>query len=561
MKKARLFGLLVCAVFLAHGLAVLAPFQFDDIHQIALNPVFVDPSQWWRFWVDPWSGSILGHAAFFRPLLFTSFLLEGLISGGDPWVYRVVSMLSLSFFALFTMSFVKHLLPRLGLVDATTTHRIAIFTALLVCVHPLYNEAILMASSRSSLWVASFMLLVLTELLRTQPRALRLGIYTILAVLSKETAVILGPLCLLVCMLRTEDASLSRKLMRTVPILVILFLFLLFYKYVFLTMGEATPSPQSLRKTADGLEYAAQGGWILVEFARLVVWPWGLSPVHVPSTSALLPWWSGLLVWPTCITIGLVLSLSRQACGRLIGFGVLWFTLAMMPTLALVPLNTPLAEHRVVLAIATPLMIAALAGDWLNHKTGVRWPAACILLLLIVLSAFQTWPWRSERSLWELQAQQVPESPRAWDFLASARLADGDLEGAYQAAMMGVQIAPGNPILALRVANVAIEKNRLPLARGWLDRALEIEPNLGGARMASAKVHALSGRMAEAGQDARIALELMPNSSEAWNTLGNVVLMQGRYAEAETAYLRALELRPGNREAETNLVMARRMRN
>ena len=85
--SARLLLSLFALTTLAHGLALLAPLQFDDEHQILLNPAMRDPASIPRFFVDPWIGSSLGYLRFYRPVRWvigaTAFLvsLAGLFGG------------------------------------------------------------------------------------------------------------------------------------------------------------------------------------------------------------------------------------------------------------------------------------------------------------------------------------------------------------------------------------------------------------------------------------------------------------------------------------------------
>ena len=82
MPRWALAAALATSVLAAHGLGIQAPFQFDDLHQVAGNPAFRDPGAFPRFFLDPWIGSTTGHAFFYRPVLFATFLADGLMGGG-----------------------------------------------------------------------------------------------------------------------------------------------------------------------------------------------------------------------------------------------------------------------------------------------------------------------------------------------------------------------------------------------------------------------------------------------------------------------------------------------
>ena len=78
-------------------------------------------------------------------------------------------------------------------------------------------------------------------------------------------------------------------------------------------------------------------------------------------------------------------------------------------------------------------------------------------------------------------------------------------------------------------------------AIGYLNRALQLAPNLAHAHAALAMVQ---GTPPELEGELRKAIALDPNDAEAWSWLGNCLAYQNRIKEAAAAYSRAVEIEP-----------------
>ena len=107
-----LVAALVMLVLMAHGLALIVPFQFDDEHQIQDNPRMKELGSIPKFFVDPWIGSSLGYLKFYRPILFATFAVDGAVGSGSPIPYRITSLLLLVLYALLVKQFVRVILPQ-----------------------------------------------------------------------------------------------------------------------------------------------------------------------------------------------------------------------------------------------------------------------------------------------------------------------------------------------------------------------------------------------------------------------------------------------------------------
>jgi tetratricopeptide (TPR) repeat protein len=548
------------AALAAHGVAVGIPFQFDDVHQIADNPALREPGSLPRFFTDPWIGSSTGHVFFYRPLLFMTFLVDGMIGGGSPVPYRITSLALLIVYAVVGAHFTGAILPRL--LPGASPDRVTQagwLAALLVAVHPLLNETVLLASSRSSLLMAVFGLGALTLLAGGHSSA-RVGAgvtLTVLALLTKETAVALAPLAVLVAFLAGGGQRHLERLRRAVPIVTVVALYVAFYLMARsvgpLSEPPPTEFPASLVRDVPLLGRPTQGGLALLGLARLLVLPIGLSLSHevpVPSGPIL---GLAVLLWPLAL-VACALLLRRGSVQGLIGFAALWFALALAP-FVLAGLNTPMAEHRVALALAGP----AAVGGWALASLEAGWVkrglVAGLVGVLAAASLVQALPWRTPLRLWTREVQLHPQSARAWSFLASASRNAGDLSRAREAIGRALQDSPRHVIYLTQAAGVEMVAGDLGRV-GELTRAgLVVEPEHVPLLLLETERLARVGQLDDALRYAQRATQVAQGSSAAWNALGNVRFLRGERA-AVLAYRRAVELDPANAEAAHNLRMA-----
>jgi tetratricopeptide (TPR) repeat protein len=443
-----LLTLVIVTVMLAHGLTVIVPFHFDDVHQIKLNSALRNPASISSFFTNPYIGSSTGHGVFYRPFLFLTFLLDGLVGGGTPLPYRVTSLLMLVLYAFAVRYFSVLFLQRIKPSESfETIKKISSVAALLVVVHPIFNEAVLLATARSSTMMATFGLLALAKLLQSDEakwNKLYAVLLTLAALLTKETGVVLAPLAVFLAIVCNYDKGLKGKLWTSWPIVLTVLVYVVFHGTVFQWMLKANPStpfPTSLTDTISPFVYPAKGGMALLGFIRLFFFPVGLSLVHTLDVTKRVTLLLGYAIWPISVALG---TAATCRCGkiRMAGIALLWFVIALAPSLILVRLNTPLAEHRAAIAVVMPLIALSCALHTISRE---RLKALALISLCFILgtaSLVQTLPYRTAVDLWTHEVKLQPESARAWGFLADTLYEKGDYQGARQAILNALRLAP-----------------------------------------------------------------------------------------------------------------------
>src|SRR5437660_10763591 len=308
---------------------------------------------------------------------------------------------------------------------------------------------------------------------------------------------------------------------------------------------------------------------------------------------------------------------------RVIGFGLLWFLIALLSTSAL-PLAEPMNDHRtffpyIGLVIAVAGAVSLLINRDVRYSLWAKIAATCAVALFLCANGYATFQrnkvWKTEESLWHDVLTRSPRNPRGLMDYGNTLMARGDYEGALDYFHRALALAPQYSVLlinlaiaenatkqsaaaeqhfkdALRLAPASpdsytyyarylLSHSRAEEARSFLRSALELSPTDLTARELIAQTDAQApaystgetpesylalslqyyreARYAESIAACRAALALRSNYPEAWNNIGAAYNKLGRYEEAAAACEEALRLKPDFELARNNLQYAREM--
>jgi hypothetical protein len=183
------------------------------------------------------------------------------------------------------------------------------------------------------------------------------------------------------------------------------------------------------------LAVAMAASWHLTAIELSAVPPRGL--VDNVLTEGLVTWrYAGLLLLPVGQALvhqvhwvttpldpaGLIGILLMAACGTfavrqrraqpLLAFGVVWYLAVLAPTTSFIPVRDAMAEHRLYLASAGPLLaVASVAARPLATYPAARAVLAGVLIVLALGTYRRNQVWSEPATLWE---ESVRRSPGAW---------------------------------------------------------------------------------------------------------------------------------------------------
>ena len=194
-------------------------------------------------------------------------------------------------------------------------------------------------------------------------------------------------------------------------------------------------SPSAAERVGQLIEMEGKPGLML----RLFLLPTGLSFLREPSPS-----FTVLEIGLAALLAAAVLAaLGRQ---RALAGGLAWHLFSLLPA-ALVPLNTPWAEHRAYLALpGLAVAVAALLEPALKLHGRKGWAARAAVLTIIALFALGSFhragQWAGQTRLLADAARKGPESPVAWSFLAADAQARRDCRRALPFLAQALTLAP-----------------------------------------------------------------------------------------------------------------------
>lgn len=522
-RRAALATVVLAAlVALAYGRAPRGAFVFDDHELVVENPL-VRESPGRPGALFGRDGEAAGFA--YRPVRVLSYQVDHLLGGGlDPRVFHLSNLL----WHLAT-SVALFLLAR----SMIGSDEAALVAAAIFAVHPAGSEAVAYVSGRRDLLCGFFGLLALGAAWRLlSARASGTGHQRgavvvalacgLLALGSKETAIVLAPIAWLMTFVRPPDPAPRATSRARVGALVagagaLAVAAALYRERIGPIVARAGSSPIA-RQPALTLR-------VLGRYLRLAAFPDDLRADY-RSGAFELP---REAFEPRTIAAGFavsgvaVLGVALLRRGAVAGLGLLWFLVALLPVAQVVPYSEVVAEHNAYLPLAG---LALAAGDGyarVRRASGPRWRAAAALAVALLVAgfAFRTHrrvdDWHDEESLWRATLEVAPDSRRALHNLGATLAAQGRLQAA---------VAP-------------------------LERAHRADPADVDVRRTLARVLTDVGEGARAVETAR-PLTVEPGDGESWNVLGWAQLASGDSTSARASFARARAL-GAVREADLGL--------
>ena len=534
-------------------------FHYDDSHAIVENPHLRSLDQIPEFFADPSAFSREPAMAMYRPVLLTSLAFNYAVGAYQVRGYHLVNILVHSLVALLVCLVVAAL---------SASSWAGWWAGMLFALHPVHTQAVNYITSRSELLcglgvLAAFYLAGVRR--RWQPLA---WVAYLLALLSKEAAVVLVPLLALQELRRPAP---QRDWKAHLP-----FWGLTLGYLALITANGFLPHSLAQEVRPLGAQLCTQLK-ALVYYLHLLAMPVHLSVEHAFAVNTHPGSWAVLL------SLLLILSLlwcawhSPRAAASL---GLGWF-LAGLGLTFFTPLNVLVNEHRLYLPFIGLLLVLPLA------QPRLRWAGFVFLAILGLLSFERNRVWRDEYTLWGDAVSQAPQMFRAQSNWGLALYGRGQVQEALVAFERSLQLNPrysktwsnlgavyedlGRNAEAIRayeqaltlapgLAGVHNNLGRLLLAQGdqvgaeaQLQQALVLDPYYAQARVNLGLLRQQRGEYEAAAREYEEALRLDPAAAEALNNLGLLYLDQGRPGEARTTLERALQLRPDYQEAQLNL--------
>lgn len=499
-------------------------FVLDDHHLVTLNPHlsswsdvahYVTEAHYWQ----------KGYAAYFRPLVYLSLMVNNSISGSHPWSYHFLNILLHCAATLLVYVLAGRITDRFR---GSVSPLMPLLAALLFAVHPIHSEAVANVTGRADVimtcWVLLGLLCAVKGCEGKRMFAWLVCPCALSAALTKETGFLLMPL------VAVWDWSFNRyracrKYSR---------------RYVWaaglLGSGIAAVMYIAAVSTADTSHTTAyldnftryqplfirlQTSLYLIGYSiRLLIFPYPLSADY--SYAQIAPVRNFLTSY-AALASGVILCMSAWAWKRpftssrkICEFGLLWFLVAYLPSSNLFfSIGTIFGERLLYLAsVGFCILIGWMLARFLY--TDPAWKGGVVVLTCFIILAGSGWivmrnrDWRNNDTLYRSMARTAPRSAKAHFSLAR-----------YYAT-----------------------QNNPAAARHAIRTALHIYPLYPEARSLQAGIMISQGDYSNAFVAARRAVELNWHTAEAHYYLGMLYMRQGNTSLASNHFNVVRSLRP-----------------
>src|SRR6266576_2374573 len=397
-------ALLLAALVAAYANHFHNSFHFDDWHTIVNNTSIRELRNVPLFFRDATTFSSLPSNQSYRPLISTLLAIDYRLAHGlEPFWFH------LSIFALFIAltlllaSVIHHLLER----DAAPLPNrwIALAAAAWYALHPANADTInyIIASAEV---ISALGLIASFAVYFAFPRLRQYYLYVLpaaIAILAKPPAAIFAVLFAVFRLLFPDPAVGGRRprarvwFVEVVPPFVVCGALVRFVQYM-------TP-PSWMAGAANAHNYLITQPYVALLYFKTFFWPTGLSADYDLKpfvTTGDACFWIGFAFAVVISAAAIVAAVFKKT--RMIGFGLLWFLIALLPT-SLFPLAEVMNDHRTFLPyIGLVIAIAGAAALLLAHldlqRSWRKIAVTCAVVLLLCASGYATFQrnkvWKSE---------------------------------------------------------------------------------------------------------------------------------------------------------------------
>jgi tetratricopeptide (TPR) repeat protein len=512
--------LLLVAILGAYANHFHNGFHFDDQHTIVNNASIRELRNIPLFFRDATTFSALPSNRSYRPLVSTLLAIDYRLAHGlQPFWFH------LSIFALFiTLTLllalvIHHLLES----DAASSPNrwIVLATAACYALHPANADAINYIIVSAEV-ISALGVIALFAVYFAFPRLRRYYLYVLpaaIAILAKPTAAIFPVLFAVFRLLFPDETRRPRgraRFVEVVPPFLICGAVLLFVQHM--TPRSWTPG------AANAPNYLVTQPYVALLYFKTFFWPTGLSadydlkPFVTPADAH---FWIGYVFAVFFSEAAIVAAVFKKT--RMIGFGLLWFLIALLPT-SLFPLAEVMNNYRTFLpymglVIAIAGAAALLVARFDRQRSWTKIAATCAVALLLCANAYATFQrnkvWKTEETLWHDVVIKSPGSGRGLMNYGIQLMNKGDFAGALDYFHRAQQVTPQYPDLLINLAIAENATKQTAAAEQHFKDALRQAPSFPDSYIYYARYLLSQSRADEARALLHSALELAPTDLTA----------------------------------------------
>lgn len=477
-------------------------------------------------------------AAYYRPILTVSFILDAQIGGGNPFIYHLTNVV----IHLVASCLVYLFLNKLGY-----KRPLAFFFSLIFTVHPILTQAVAWIPGRNDSLMAVFGLsafIFFLDFLETR----RAGYYIAhlfflgLALFTKESAVILPVMCVLYywTVAGSQAQNDGRKTFRPFEQWALIGGWLAvcglwFFLRLAALAGAAEGRANLLTMTGiDMAKSMAQNAPALIQFIGKIIFPFNLSVLPLMRDTGFGYGIAALAL------IGAALFFSKSSRRGFVVFGAAWFILFLLPSF--IRPNPSIAadfiEHRAYMPLVGFFIVlleidAVKRIEWTPTRcifTPRRCKAAGIAIvgLFAAITFLHSGNFKDRLSFWENAAQKSPHSPLAHRNLGAMYYLDGLPDKAEAEYKTSLELNPSEQMAHNNIGLIYVGRGNFQEAEEEYKKELAVNPLYDDAHFNMGLLYYKMGDFKKAEYLWKKTLQINPDHSGASNALAELRMVEDR---------------------------------
>ncbi len=475
-----IFVIFIIITFVAYGNILTNKLFYDDEELIYQNAYVKDLRNFPKFFTENMVAGAGKTSNMYRPILLTSFALDYAVWKNNPIGYHLTSIFLHAANSILIFIFVYWLFKNKIL---------ALITSLLFIIHPVQTETIAYASGRTDALYCFFGLISLLAFVSSMEskkyfliRYIISIIFFVLAILSKETAIVFPFLFILASLIKSRT-TIRRLTVMIIPFFLIVTSYIILRLTIFNFVNTLNFYQEKNIYSENLLVRLLTFSGVFFQYLSVIFFPYELIFArNVPIIISPLNFW--VIAFMFVFFTLLIFSLVLRKKNAVFFFSFLWFFICIFPVSGVIPINSIIAEHYLYLPSLSFFLIIAYFFCFLykkypqtNRRILLIFTGTTICLLLILRTITRNSQWRDPITFYTKSLMQSPWHIPMRHNLAMAYAENGKLDEAiiqYQQIIADQDIYP-NPHHNL--ANIYKELGRYQEAEEEYLKALKIDPN------------------------------------------------------------------------------------
>lgn len=469
IRGKRPYFWILFSIVLVYGKSLFFDFSYFDDNVLVLDNLssLRDISNFFRSFTTEVFHILHSSAAYYRPILTVSYMFDALISGSNPFVYHLTSVLIHSLVSVSLFG----LLLKLGFKK-----EFSFFSSLVFSVHPVLAQAVVWIPGRNDSLLALFVILTFFFLLNfLESKNIKYfwisSLFFFLALFTKESSLVF-PVLIIFYFLLLGNKDEKRLFFKISPLLFFVWgaVFLMWFYLRSIALSQ-NPVHYSLYNSLVQIYRSLPA---LFLYLGKFIFPFNLSVLPTLVDSSLVYGYVSFTL------IVFLIFVSKNKDWRWIIFGVIWFLAFLLPSFIRPSEFMPyFLEHRIYLPIVGLIFVFSQISivynlSFSNLSNLIFFFAALFFLSLV--NFFHIGKFKNRISFWESAVRSSPSHPLAHRNLGAMYYLEGNLDKAYTEFQKTLEINFEEPMVHNNLGLIYMQRSEYNKAEEEFNLELKFNP-------------------------------------------------------------------------------------